>query len=294
MRERARMRGWMVALLGAVFLLGGSGVAFAQADPDRLRNAKALFFDRKYADARQAWEAIQAGRGPEAEAAPYWIARCSESLGELERALSEYGAYLAARPTDRALAEEARTSRVSLAARLYKTGQRQHLSILKDALADPSRTVRYFTALQMPTLGCDVGKAALPVLKKILAEEKDEDLIDRAKLALLRCDPSALASSLAPPGNPPAAASPGPPRGAASWIRVRIYQRGAHKPQVSVNLPVALAEMVFKSLPEETRTELRRKGYDADNFWDRLKKLGPTEIISIEGDEGERVQIWLE
>ncbi len=143
----------------------------------------------------------------------------------------------------------------------------------------------------MPTLGCEVGKSALPVLKKILAEEKDEDLIDRAKLALLRCDPSALASSLAPPGKPPAA---GPPRGAASWIRVRIYQKGAQKPQVSVNLPVALAEMVFKSLPEEARTELRRKGYDADNFWERLKKLGPTEIISIEGDEGERVQIWLE
>jgi hypothetical protein len=283
----------MAALLGGLVLLGGSAIVLAQGDPDRLRNAKALFFDRKYAEARQAWEAIQAGHGPEAEAAPYWIARCSESLGDLERALGEYGAYLAGRPADRALAEEARTSRVSLAARLYKTGQRQHLPILKDALTDSSRTVRYFTALQFPTLGCDVGKAALPVLKKILAEEKDEDLIDRAKLALLRCDPGALASSPAPPVKPSGLASNTPQR-AANWIRVRIYHKGAAKPQVSVNLPVALAEMVFKSLPEDARAELRRKGYDADNFWDRLKKLGPTEIISIEGDEGERVQIWLE
>ena len=292
MKGRARTRAWRVALLGLV-LLGGSAVAFAQADPDRLRNAKALFFDRKYADARQAWEAIQAGRGPEAEAAAYWIARCSESLGEPERALDEYGAYLAGRPADRALAEEARTSRVSLAARLYKTGHRQHLPILKDALDDPSRTVRYFAALQLPTLGCDVGRPALPVLKKILAEEKDEDLIDRAKLALLRCEPTALAQS---PGAAPALplAAARPRLRETSWIRVRIYQKGAPKPQVSVNLPVALAELVFKSLPEEARAELRRKGYDADNFWDRLKKLGPTEILTIEGDGGERVQIWLE
>ena len=39
---------------------------------------------------------------------------------------------------------------------------------------------------------------------------------------------------------------------------------------------------------------VRRKGYDADNFWDQLKKLGPTEIIDIEGDDGEKIQIWIE
>ena len=39
---------------------------------------------------------------------------------------------------------------------------------------------------------------------------------------------------------------------------------------------------------------LWRKGYDADNFWDQLMKLGPTQIIDIEGDEDERIQIWIE
>jgi hypothetical protein len=57
---------------------------------------------------------------------------------------------------------------------------------------------------------------------------------------------------------------------------------------------MALADLVFKSLPEDTRRELRRKGYDADNFWDHLKKLGPTEIIDIRGGDGEKVQIWIE
>jgi hypothetical protein len=61
-----------------------------------------------------------------------------------------------------------------------------------------------------------------------------------------------------------------------------------------VNLPVALAELVFKSLPDEARQQLRSKGVDADNFWDRLKKLGPTEIIDIRGEDGEKIQIWME
>ena len=283
------MRGIAGALLGLV-LLSAAASAFAQADPERLRSAKALFFDRKYAEARQAWQTIASGpRGSEAEAASYWIARCSENLGELGRALGEYWSYLDRRPADRALAEEARTSRVGVAARLYKSGSRQHLPILKDALVDPSRTVRYFAALQLAGLGCDVGRSAFPVLKTILSDDKDDDLIDRAKLALLRCEPAALGQSPAP-----APAKARRPSREASWIRVRIYKNASSRPEVSVNLPVALAEMVFKSLPDETRDELRKKGYDADNFWGRLKKLGPTEIITIEGNDGERVQIWIE
>ena len=288
-RSRARA---VAAVLVTALLLAGAAPAFAQADPDRLRSAKALFFDRKYAEARQAWQAIQTQtHGPEAEAAAYWIARCSENLGDLERALGEYGSYLDSRPGDRALAEEARTSRVGVAARLYKAGTRQHLPILKDALVDPSRTVRYFAALQLAGLGCDVGRSAFPVLKGILSDEKDDDLINRAKLALLRCEPEALTPSR---GATPDAAPVRSGSRAASWIRVRIYDKGGSKAKVSVNMPVALAELVFKSLPDEARAELRKKGYDADNFWDRPKRLGPTEIISIEGDEGERVQIWIE
>ena len=290
---RRPVRALAAAALLAALALAGPAPALAQAEAERLRSAKALFFDRKYAEARQAWQAVQAGRGPEAEAAAYWIARCTENLGELEHALGEYGAYLAARPADRTLAEEARTSRVGLATRLYKAGHRQHLPILKEALGDMSRTVRYFAALQLSTLGSDVGRPAVPVLKRILAEEKDEDLIERAKLALLRLEPAALAQG-PPTGTPPALAPARPPSREAAWIRVRIYEKGSAKPQVSVNLPVALAELVFKSLPDDARVELKRKGYDADNFWDRLKKMGPTEILTIESDDGDRVQIWIE
>jgi len=261
--------------------------ALAQPDPERLKSAKALFFDRKYAEARQAWQRILAGaRGAEADTAAYWVARSSENLGEDERALKEYGAFLARRPADRALAEEARTSRVGLAARLYKAGKAQHLPVLREALSNPSKTVRYFAALQLSMLGPAAGKDAVPLLQKIVQEESDADLVDRAKVGLLRLDPGALSRT---PG-----AGAAPPRGDTRWLKVRIFEKGDAKPKVVVNLPVALADMVFKSLPDDAKHELEMKGYDAENFWQQIKGLGPTQIIDIEGDDGEKIQIWIE
>jgi hypothetical protein len=271
----------MGLLLGA--LLGSSLTARAQGDPERLRAAKELFFDKKYDEARRAWQALLPGKGAEAESAAYWVARCSENLGELERAFREYGEYLGRPPADRALAEEARTSRVGLAARLHRAGHKEYLDVLTTALADPSKAVRYYAALQSCRLDGNAGLPAVPILKRIVTDEKDDDLVERAKVCLLRLEPRALSSSPAPAS-----------RKAASWIRVRIYERGSANPKVSVNLPMALADLVFKSLPDDTRRQLSQKGFDADNFWDRLKKLGPTEIIDIRGDDGEKVQIWIE
>lgn len=284
----------MASLLLVLALLASAAAARAQTDPERVRTAKTLFFDRKYAEARQAWEAVRASsRGVDAEAPAYWVARCTENLGETERALREYDAFLALRPRDRTLAEEARTSRVGLAARLYKAGNKAHVQVLRDALSEASKTVRYYAALQMSGLGPEMGRLAVPVLRQILAQEKDPDLVDRAKLGLMRADPSALGRPSAPaPRTAPAARSAG--AGEARIVRIRITERGAARPKVSINLPLALAEMLFKSLPDDAKADLRREGYDPESFWARLRQLGPSEIISIEGDEGERIQIWTE
>jgi hypothetical protein len=273
----------------AAWLAASPGmVAPASADAGPAGRAKELYFDRKYAEAREAWRAVLAqAKGADADVAAYWIARSSENLGENERAFREYAEFLARNPADRSLAEEARTSRVSLAAKLYKAGQRQHLSVLEAALKDPSRTVRYFAALQLAGLGREPGRQAVPVLCHIVAEEKDEDLVERAKLALIRVDPSCLSHTSEETA--PAAGA-----GGARWFKIRIFEAGRAEPTVSVNLPVALAELAFKSLPEDARRELRKKGYDADNIWEQLRKLPRAEIVDIRGENHERIQIWIE
>ncbi len=266
-------------------------LALAEGDPATLARAKALYFDRDYAAAREAWQAVRAGGGRDTEAARYWIARCSEGLKENGRALAEYDEFLAARPSDRTLVEEAKTSRVALAVRMAKTGDAGRVAVAREALQDPSRTVRYFAALQLASLGPDAGRPAVPVLLEIVDREQDDDLVERAKLALMRVDRDALAR--APGAKPPREA---PPRAGreASWVRVRIFEKGSEMPKLAINLPVALAELVFKSLPEDAVADLRKEGYDAASFWQKLKKLGPTEILTVEGDDGERIQIWLE
>jgi hypothetical protein len=282
------MRARLAALLLAAVLLPAA--ALAQADTERLRAAKTLFFDRQYEEAREAWQVISAsGRGSDAQAALYWVARCSESLGESERSLAEYAAYLATRPADRTLVEEAKTSRVALAVKLAKAGQAHHVAVAREALSDPSRTVRYFAALQVASLGPAAGKPAVPVLKEILAQEKDEDLVERAKLALWRLDRDALAEASPEPARRPA----GKAR-AASRVCVRIYEKGNSKAKLAINVPVALADLVFKSLPDDAIADLRREGYDAGTFWERLKRTGPAEILTIEGENGERIQVWIE
>lgn len=286
------MRTLAAALLAVAAWSAAAPVA-AQTDSEKLRSAKTLFFDRKYAEARQAWQSIQtSASGSDADAATYWVARCSESLGENERALAEYGAYLERRSKDPTLAEEAKTSRVGLAARLYRAGRKQHLPILQKALSDASKTVQYYAAFQLADLGAEVAQPAVPVLKRIVEQERDPDLVDRAKLKLLRLDPQALSAPvLAGPSERPSKG--GPPR-EATWLKIRIYQERKGEPVVSINLPVGLADLVFDSLPDDAREELRKEGFDAENFWKRLRKLGPAEIVQIKGEDGELIKIWLE
>jgi hypothetical protein len=255
------------------------------AQGEALRSAKALFFDHKYAEARTAWSAVAKSEPPPArDEALYWIARCSEGLGELERAFGEYGEFLSRKTSDPVTRNEAVTSRVGIAVKLYRAGSTSHLSVATDALVSPEKTVRYFAALQLAALGPEVGHGAMPVLREILGKESDPDLVDRAKIAILRLDPKALATEGAAPHTGKA----------ATWLRVRITKKGSTKPEVQVNVPLALADILFKSLPDDARAELRKQGYDADTFWERLKTLGPTSVVHIEGEDGELIDIFLE
>jgi hypothetical protein len=276
---------------GLVFTLLLPCSARAAAPADAMQQAKALFFDRNYAEARAAWQRVlAASSGAEANAAAYWIARCSESLEEDERAFHEYGDFLERRPRDTTLVEEARRSRVGLAASLYRAGRTRYLPVVEEALADAKPTLRYFAAFELARLGAPVGNAAVPVLVAIVRDEKDPDLVDRARLALLRLDPEALAEHAPAAG----ALERAPAASGARWVKIRLFKAGREKPELSLNMPLALADLVFKALPEDARRDLRKEGIDVDNFWARLKEMPPMRILEVEGGEGARIQIWIE
>ena len=266
-----------------------------------LNEAKALFFDRKYEESRAKWTQIADSKGPNAEAATYWVARCSESLGENERAFREYGAFLDLPPADTRLAEEAEISRIGLATKLTRSGKAGYLTAVLRSLGDDRAPVRYFGALQvasLPTL-TDARKATV-VLREIVKTSKDADIVERAKLQLLRLEPKSLAqvSPAHPHPTPPAppasarGAERKDPQGMARLLRIRISKGG--KQTVAVTVPFSLAEFVFGSLPDATKRGLELKGYDADGFWKRLRTLNIREIVSIVGEDGETIEIWVE
>ena len=288
----------------AVTLLALSTFSFAfpLAVETDLVEAKALFFDRKYEESRAKWAEIAAVKGSSAEAATYWIARCSESLGESERAFREYGAFLDLPPGDARLAEEAEISRIGLATKLTRAGKPGFLTAVLRSLGDDRASVRYFGALQVGSLPnlADARKAT-NVLKEIVASSKDSDLVERAKLQLLRLEPKSLGD-----GSPARSARPTPapassirrpgaesePEGPARLLRIRISKGG--KQTVAVTVPFSLAEFVFNSLPDATKHGLQLKGYDAEGFWKRLRTLNIREIVSIVGEDGETIEIWIE
>ena len=287
----------------AVIALASSSFALPFAVEADLNEAKALFFDRKYEASRAQWAEIAAAKGPSAEAATYWIARCSESLGENERAFREYGAFLDLPPADARLAEEAEISRIGLATKLTRAGKPGFLTAVVRSLGDDRSSVRYFGALQVGSLpNLADAKKATTVLKEIVSSSKDPDLIERAKLQLLRIEPKSLggdattARTARPTPTPgstvkrPAAESE--PDGPARLLRIRISKGG--KQTVAVTVPFSLAEFVFSSLPESTKHGLQLKGYDAEGFWKRLRTLNIREIVSIANEDGETIEIWIE
>lgn len=292
----------MNLIAAALLALSTFSFAFPLVVEADLTEAKALFFDRKYEESRARWAEIAASKDPSAEAATYWIARCSESLGESERAFREYGAFLDLPPGDARLAEEAEISRIGLATKLTRAGKPGFLTAVIRSLGDDRSSVRYFGALQVGSLPnlADARKATA-VLKEIVTASKDPDLVERAKLQLLRIEPRSVTeapprrstrATPAPTGPTKSLSPDSEPRGAARLLRIRITKGG--KQTVAVTVPFSLAEFVFNSLPDATKRGLELKGYDADGFWKRLRSLNIRDVVSIVGDDGETIEIWVE
>lgn len=289
-----------------------SEAASLEQQSEALKNAKALFFDRQYVAARDEWARIAAAeKGELGESATYWVARCSEALGESERSFREYGAYLDLKPRDARLAEEAEIARLGIAARLSRAGRPGFAATLLQALRDERETVRHFGALQVASSAGADARKAVPVLKEIVSRGEDPDIVERAKLQLLRLEPEALAPAPAPRPSPSprrlaGSSTPAPrptprvstrdreddPQGTARLLRIRITEGGRQK--LAVTIPFSLAEFVFNALPSGPKRELERNGYDAEAFWKRLRRMNIREILSITGEDGELIEIWIE
>ncbi|HDZ26504.1 hypothetical protein LCGC14_0735080 [marine sediment metagenome] len=260
--------------------------AYAQAQPDEklFREAKILIFDKEWKDAQEKLEDLLE-KYPDSSwysQAVFYRAKClKEQRRKKLEALKAFRDYIKRRDRSKSLAEDSELSIIDLAYELYKDGKRSYLAEIEKRLSSSNRVVRYFAAIKLSQVKeKKVASRAVPVLKEIIKKEKDDELRDRAKIALLRVDPGVLKDL-----------EEERPVRKAKLLKIRVWKDGEQT--LKINIPWALADLALGSIEEEEKASLKKEGYDLDTIMKTLAEVG--EIIYIENkEEGTIIKIWIE
>lgn len=260
--------------------------AYAQAQPDEklFQEAKILIFDKEWKDAQEKLEDLLE-KYPDSSwysQAVFYRAKClKEQRRKKLEALKAFRDYIKRRDRSKSLAEDSELSIIDLAYELYKDGKRSYLAEIEKRLSSSNRVVRYFAAIKLSQVKeKKVASRAVPVLKEIIKKEKDDELRDRAKIALLRVDPGVLKDL----------EEERSVRG-ARLLKIRVWKDG--ELTLKINIPWALADLALGSIEDEEKASLKKEGYDLDTIMKTLAEAG--EIIYIENkEEGTIIKIWIE
>jgi len=274
------MKKKLLAAIGLGLFLA-AGLA-AQDDQEAFEKAKILIFDKQWATALKHLDEMMAKYPGSryAASALFYRAKCQEEMGARKQALESYERFVT-KSSGSNLAEEARISMIDLAAALYQAGEKNYLQNILDLLADENKVVAYYAAFKLSYLPEPKAVArALPVLQAILENEKDAELRDRAKIAIMRIDP-ALLKGTDRQGR----------RLAGKMLKIRIIEKSNPDGKVSLSIPLALADLALKSLGVEERRALKKEGYNVDQLLEQLIDKGMK--IDVQ-DEDSVIQIWIE
>jgi tetratricopeptide (TPR) repeat protein len=270
--------------LVATILLCGllAGALAAQADAGAFEKAKLLIFDKQWAAALAQLDEIIA-RYPGSRhyaAALFYRGKCQEELGARKPAVESYERFIKNSSASN-LAEEARISILDLAAYLYQAGDKGYLQKILAMLDEENKVVAYYAAFKLSYLpDRKAASRALPVLLSILKNEKDAELRDRARIAVMRLDPARLKGTAGPGTDP-----------GGRMLRIRVLEGKNKQATVALNIPLALADLAIQSLSVEQKRALQKKGYNLDQVLARLTGQG----LKIEvQDEDSVFQIWVE
>lgn len=274
------MKKALFLLLLLIMVLSGS--LPGQTDQEAFEKAKILIFDEQWAAALKQLDGMLAAypAGRYSAVALFYRAKCQAELGAKKPALDSYEKFVKAQPKS-PLAEDALISIIDLAADLLAAGEKAYLDRIVALLKHGNKVVSYYAAFALGYLP-DRRQAlpALPVLDSILLREKDAELRDRAKIAIMRIDPSRAARL----GQPPRA-------GSGKMLKIRIAAKKNNEAEISLNIPLGLADLALRSLSEEQKRSLRKQGYNLEDVLSRL--VGQGLKIDFQDEEGV-FRIWVE
>lgn len=267
-----------------ILMVGWLGVAAQAAQPgdELFERAKTLIFDRQWAGALKNLDEIIARHADSRyyATALFYRGKCQEELGARREALESYETFVSVSPASN-LAEEALVSVIDLSTGLYQSGEKEYLKKIVGLLGNGNKVVSYYAALKLSYIpDRDAAARALPVLLRILEKEQDEELRDRARIAVMRIDPARLKGT-----------GSGARRAAGKLLKIYVAEKGDPKGKISIAIPLALADVALRSLGAQEKQALRKEGYNVDRLLEQLLDEGKK--IDIQAEDV-IVRIWIE
>ena len=258
--------------------------ATMQSDEELFQEAKIMIFDKEWENAQEKLEELLEDfpDSPLYSQALFYLGRTLENQkGEEKEAISVFKKYILRSDSNEVLAQEAETSIIKLSFVLYEKGRKSYLKEIKTRLYRPNRIVRYYAAIRLSYLD-DKKEAskAIPVLKEILEEEEDQELRDKAKIALLRIDSDYFQDY-----------EEKRDERRSMLMKFRVLSKRTRAETFSLSIPWALADLALANIPEDAKAELRKEGYDLDRILKEVIEGG--RIIEIETKES-IIKIWIE
>jgi len=273
--------------LGLILLASLSLQVYAGTQPDEelFYEARILFLDMKWKKAQKKLDELLE-KYPNSRwfsQALYWKAKClQEQEGKELEAIDTYKSYSKRKDRTKILTEEAEVAIIDLASELYSRGKRSYLKEIEKRLFHSNRVIKYYAAFELSYVkDKKVAARAVPVLKRILENESDDRLRDKAKIALLRIDPNTLKDFEEKRYEKRVAV-----------LKIRIYKKGQTKPEVKINIPWALADLALRAISEENVVLMKEEGYDLDRIRKELLEFRG-EILRFE-DKETVIEIWID
>jgi len=253
----------------------------------RFREAKQLVFDEKWADAEARLSDFLARfpRSPLAPQALYYKSKClGEQDGREREALASFKDYLKLGDQNRSLGEDAEVSVIDLAMKLYDRGDKGFVKEVESRISHPNKTVRYYAAIQLSYVKEKrIADESVPVLKRIIEEESSAELRDRARIALLRVSPEALAGIEERRETP-----------RLRMLRIEVRDKETRHVVFTLSIPWALADLALSAIPDDQKSALRAQGYDINTILRDLQSARGTVLEVADPKGGTVLRIWIE
>ncbi|MBM3295084.1 MAG: HEAT repeat domain-containing protein [Candidatus Aminicenantes bacterium] len=279
-----KIRALAIVVLALVAL--GSPIGSQEADELHFREIKLLIFDEKWAEALGRLDDFLARfpSSPSTGQALYYKGKCLDHLAGRERAAMEaYQTYLRRGDKNKSLAESAEIAVIDLALKLAAKGDRSYLPDVVERLESPDKNVRDYAAIQLSyAKERRDAERSIPGLKRILREETNPEVRDRAKIALARLAPKELEEEMEEPAF-----------SRKQMLHFQIVDRRTGKNVFALNIPWILGDLAFSAISADDRASLRAKGYDLDKILKELKSGKGTILEVDDEDSGKTFRIWL-